>query len=457
MKKIVALVLCLVMVVGVMSGCQKKMDAETLYKKMTEATKAVTAQSLDAELDLDLKLGAMGMTIEMGFGLDMAMELKTDLSAMHMDMTMDMEVLGQNETTQMEYYAAVEGEDLVTYMYENTSETWYKTTESEFQDLMTQYQDMAKELEAGTLPKGVLTLAEEQVTVGERKCYVLTEQMDGATMQSFMSQTMDEMLAEAMETEEIDAESQEILDMFREMDWSKLSYTVVYHVDAETFQAREVSVEIQGLGEVLGDMASTIMALLMGDLGDMTLEVPTCKLTMKNMAYNDEVTVPAVPQEAIDNAVEMVTEDDYYGEDIELTNPPQEDGSYLMLLGDYVVRIQVPENFEVYMSEADYLAAMTADMVEMADYMVVEGVTAAEMRESYELQVQTSKDEERWLSDKMYEGANGFTVTELIYNDGVYEITAWREVPDGLVLVYNSSFDYLPDMEQILMGIEIGQ
>ena len=128
-----------------------------------------------------------------------------------------------------------------------------------------------------------------------------------------------------------------------------------------------------------------------------------------------------------------------------------------MLLGDYVVRIQVPENFEVYMSEADYLAAMTADMVEMADYMVVEGVTAAEMQESYELQVETSKDEERWLSDKMYEGANGFTVTELIYNDGVYEVTAWLEVPDGLVLVYNSSFDYLPDMEQILMGIEIGQ
>ena len=457
MKKIVALVLCLVMVVGVMTGCQKKMDAETLYQKMTEATKAVTAQSMDAELELDLKLGAMGMTIEMGFGLDMAMELKMDLSAMHMDMTMDMEVLGQNETTQMEYYAVVEGEDLVTYMYENTSETWFKTTESEFQDLMTQYQDMAKELEAGTLPKGTLTLAAEQVTVGERKCYVLTEQMDGATMQSFMSQYMDEMLAEALATEEIDAESQEILDMFREMDWSKLSYTVVYHVDAETFLTREVSVEIQGLGEVLGDMASTLMALLMGDLGDMTIEVPTCKLTMKNMAYNDEVTVPSVPQEAIDNAVEMVTEDDFYGEDIELTNPPQEDGSYLMLLGDYVVRIQVPENFEVYMSEADYLATMTAEMEEMVDYMVVEGVTAAEMQESYDLQVETSKDEERWLSDKMYEGANGFTVTELIYNDGVYEITAWLEVPGGLVLVYNSSFDYLPDMEQILMGIEIGQ
>lgn len=35
MKKIVALVLCLVMMVGLMSGCQKKMDADTLYQNIT--------------------------------------------------------------------------------------------------------------------------------------------------------------------------------------------------------------------------------------------------------------------------------------------------------------------------------------------------------------------------------------------------------------------------------------
>ena len=457
MKKIVALVLCLVMVVGVMTGCQKKMDAETLYQKMTEATKAVTAQSMDGELELALKFAGMGMTMELAMGLELGMELKADLSAMHMDVVMALEAMGQNEQTDMEIYASVEGDDLVSYFYNGGTDTWVKSTESGFQDLLTQYQDMAKEFQSGNLPKGALTLAEEQVTVGERKCYVLNQQVDGATMQSFMSQYMDEMLAEAMETEEIDAESQEILDMIREMDWSKLSYTVVYHVDAETFLTREVSVEIQGLGDVFCDIAGVFMAALLGDMGDMTVEVPTCKLNMKNMAYNDEVTVPSVPQEAIDNAVEMAPEDDFYEEELELTNPPQEDGSYLMLLGDYAVRIQVPENFEVYMSEADYLATMTAEMEEMVDYMVVEGMTAAEMQESYDLQVETSKDEERWLSDKMYEGANGFTVTELIYNDGVYEVTAWLEVPDGLVIVCNTSFEYLPEVEAILTAIEIGQ
>lgn len=467
MKKIVALVLCLVMVVGVMTGCQKKMDAETLYQKMNEAVKGSTAQSLDAQLELDLSFATMGMTIDMGFDIGMGMEMKTDLSAVHVDMTLDMDVLGQNEKTTMDVYVAVDGDNLVTYVYEGASDTWIKSTEGDIQQFMAEYQALAQELESDAMPKGVLTLAEEQVTVGERKCYVLTEQMDGETMQGFMSQYMDQILAEAMEAEgaELDAESQEVLDLIKNMDWSKLNYTVVYHVDAETFLPRETSVEILGIGDVFNDLVGSLMAsALMGmeaeEIPDFAVEVPNCKLTMKNMAYNDEVTIPAVPQEAIDNAIDgddLLSEEDFYEEELELSNPPQEDGSYLMLLGDYVVRIQVPEHFEVYMSEADYLATMTAEMEEMVDYMVVEGVTAAEMQESYDLQVQTAKDEGYWLSNEAHEDINGFTVVDLIYNDGVYEITAWQEVPGGLVLVCASSFDALPNVEEILTGIEIGQ
>lgn len=465
MKKIVALVLCLVMVVGLMAGCQKKMDAETLYQKMTEAVKGSTAQSLDAQLELGLSFATMGMTIDMGFDMDMGMELKTDLSAMHLDMTLDMDVLGQNEKTTMDVYVAVDGDDLVTYVYEGTSDTWIKSTEGDIQEFMAEYQSLAQELESAAMPKGVLTLAEEQVTVGERKCYVLTEQMDGETMQGFMSQYMDQILAEAMEAEdaELDAESQEVLDLIKNMDWSKLNYTVVYHVDAETFLPRETSVEILGIGDVFNDLVGSLMATaLMGDMAgeipDFAVEVPTCKLTMKNMAYNDEVTVPAVPQEAIDNAIEedgFWTEEEYDEEEIELSNPPQEDGRYLMMVGESTVLIDVPAKLEVYMSEVDYLATMTAEMEEMADYMVVEGITGAQIREAYDLQVQTSKDEGYWLSNEEQESINGFTVVNLVYNDGVYEVTAWREVPGGLVLVSVNSYDYLPDVEAVLSGIEI--
>ena len=467
MKKIVALVLCLVMVVGVMTGCQKKMDAETLYQNMNEAIKTVTAQSMDGELELALKLAGMGMTMEVGMGLELGMEVKTDLSAMHMDMAMDLEALGQNETTDMEIYASVEGDDLVSYIYDYSTDTWIKSTESGFQDFMKEYQEMAKEFQGGNLPKGTLTLAAEQVTVGERKCYVLNQQVDGEAMQSVMSQYMDEMLAEAIEIEgvELDAESQEILDLFKDMDWSKLSYTVVYHVDAETFLPRETAVEILGIGDVFNEMFSTLIAAAMmggmeGEIPEFSIEVPTCKLTMKNMAYNDEVTVPAVPQEAIDNAVdddELMLEDEFYEEEMELSNPPQEDGRYLMMVGESTVLINVPAKLEVYMSEVNYLATMTAEMEEMADYMVVEGVTGAEIRESYDLQVQTAKDEGYWLSSEEQESINGFTVVNLVYNDGVYEVTAWREVSGGLVLVSVSSYDYLPDVEEILNNIEISE
>ena len=62
MKKIVALALCLVMVLGLMTGCQKGIDAKTVYQNMREAAKAVTAQSADVEMDLEMKMSTMGMT-----------------------------------------------------------------------------------------------------------------------------------------------------------------------------------------------------------------------------------------------------------------------------------------------------------------------------------------------------------------------------------------------------------
>ena len=48
MKKIVALALCLVMVMGLMSGCEKAMDLDTLIQKMDEAGKTVTATGMNS-------------------------------------------------------------------------------------------------------------------------------------------------------------------------------------------------------------------------------------------------------------------------------------------------------------------------------------------------------------------------------------------------------------------------
>ena len=56
MKKIVALALCLVMLLGLLSGCEKAMDLDTLIQKMDEAGKTVTATGMDAEMMMDLEI-----------------------------------------------------------------------------------------------------------------------------------------------------------------------------------------------------------------------------------------------------------------------------------------------------------------------------------------------------------------------------------------------------------------
>ena len=149
MKKIVALVLCLVMVVGMMAGCQKKMDADTLYQKMNEAMKAVTAQSMDMEMDLEMKVSSMGITMTMGLGMNGKIQAKADLSAMHMDMTVNMEAVGQSEEISMEAYMALEGDALTSYVCESESDTWVKSTMSGFEELAVESQKLAEELGLG--------------------------------------------------------------------------------------------------------------------------------------------------------------------------------------------------------------------------------------------------------------------------------------------------------------------
>ena len=470
MKKIVALVLCLVMMVGLMSGCQKKMDADTLYQNMNEAMKAVTAQAADMEMDLEFTVSTMGISMNMAMSMDMAMQAKSDLSAMHMDITANVDAMGQSEEISMEVYTAVEDDAVVSYAYESDTETWVKSVEEGYQELTAQIQELTKELGLGqqTMPKGTLTLEKDQVTVNDRKCYVLTQQVGGEELKTLLNTYMDKILDKAIEEtgEEIDeetrAEMQQVLDILKNLDWSKLSYKMVYHVDAETFLPLEGVCEITGLGETLNGMIDTIMAMAMMEMDEeapaLSIEIPTLKMTMSNMLYNEAAEVPAVPQEVIDSAIDMddlMMDDELI--DTEVSNPAQSDGSYLLSMGGSSVSVTLPEGYMVFLSEVDMLVGMTADMMNSLTFMLVEGVTAEDMAVGVLSEVDAAKEAEYYKSHTEVAEVNGYSTMGLIYNDETSLWYAWKEL-DGCVLLMGAEVNgETYDLAELFAAVQIAE
>ena len=429
MKKIVALVLCLVMVAGLMTGCQKAMDIDTLVRKVDEAMAAATHTAAKTNVEMDMQLGAEGMTLDMGLDLTMDLKGTKDMSTSWMDMDMTMDILGESMDMDMELYMNTEGDEIVTYMYEGTSGTWVKTRQK--QEVVE-----ASAMKFSEMPREKMTLAPEKETVNGRECYVVTINMDGEYVQTMMESTMPSVTDEATQ------------EMLEAMDWSKLSAVMTYHVDAESFLPVQMSGEIQGLGDVM----SGLMGQMLGMEGmDMTVTVPTCKVSMTEMAYTG-VEVPAVPQEAIDNAVDADALEDMVIEDT--TIEQQDDGSYLMGVGNTPIRVMLPEGYAADIVSMEYMDAMNEEGVYLS-YDIVSTEDVGDVEALILGEVDDLKADGTYKSHTGPEELEGFQVMSITDIDGYSIWFAWREVEDYTMLVSAEVEVESFDMTDVLAGVEI--
>ena len=464
MKKIVALALCLVMVLGLMTGCQKAMDAKTVYQNMSEAVKAVTAQSADVEMDLEMKMSTMGMTMTVGVALDMTSMVKSDLSSMYMDMSMEMKALGETEEMKMEMYGTMEDGAMVYYTYDITEDLWVKTTMDEYADMMNKLKGMSMQFTDVTSDS--LFLAKLPETINDRKCYKLTEQINGESIQELMGDYMTTALNQMTGAEELDEESMaQVEAVLKGLDWSMLSGSMVYYVDAETYLPVETSMEILGMGDVFNSMISALLEQAAAEyeeyaeeIPEFSIEIPAFKITSKNMTYNDDVQIPELPQEAIDNAIdadEMLEFEDELGSDTELLNPPQADGSYLMTMGSNYVRVVLPEGYTAYMSDPEIIIGMSEDELNYVSYVLMPEMTGEDMFNSFIEEIVWAKSEEYYKSHSDVEDLNGFATASLIYNDDTSIWYAWKELDGGVLMMYAEVEGEVYDINTLLSSVEI--
>ena len=437
MKKTVALILCFVMVVGLMTGCQKAMDLDTLMKKVEETMATATHNAGKVTLEMDIQLGAEGMTLDMGMDVTMDMKATKDMSASWMDVDMVMDFMGESMAMDMELYTLAEGDEEIVYMREDASDSWIKTRRER------ENKDASMTIKLSELPREKMSLAPEKETVNGRECYVVNIQVEGAYVQRMLETTMPTVSDETTQ------------QMMESMDWSKLNASFAYYVDAERFEAVQVTGDIQGLGDV---MAGMMGQLLGGEGMEMAVSVPVCKISMTDMAYTG-VEVPAVPQEVIDNAVDAdadVPEDPFY-EDVAMEQ--EADGSYVMHEDAASARIMLPEGLTPGVATINYMEAENEDcsVYLMYDLMPLDvvGDSDENIENALQSEVDTLKQEGDYKSHTEVHEVNGFKYMGIVYADGYSNWHACREIEGYLLDIWAEVEGESFDMAALLAGIEI--
>ncbi|MBQ2920163.1 MAG: hypothetical protein IJE58_03180 [Oscillospiraceae bacterium] len=457
MKKIVALSLCLIMVLGLLSGCEKAMDAKTLLQKMEEAGKNQTAMSGKMSMEMDMSMGITGITMTIGMDMNMDMAVDVEAGKLFADMDVTMELLGQTEEESMQLYGVRENDEMVMYAYEDTAETWIKTTQT--QNLTEQYEQMlVLQLDPADVPEECLSLAKAKEIVDGKTCYVLTMDMDGTYFNEMMKAAMQMSMGEMGEMDE------ESMAMLENADLSALNMTMVYYVDTKTFIPVQMTGEILGMGDVLNSMMAPMLAEAGGLMGDADVEVkidvPVCKITLTDVVYGD-VEVPDVPQEAIDNAIDAdsleyfeIPDDELLVDDSMLTNPAQPDGSYLLSAGSGTIRVVLPEGYTPVESEADFLTSTDATYTSFLGYGLVADMTLDEFKSSFQEEIDWAKEYEYYKSHTDVTDLDGYQYMSLIYNDNTSVWFLWKELDDCIFVMSAEVEGETCDLTALLSAVE---
>lgn len=288
MKKIAALLLVCVLVFA-LAGCGK-MTPEKLTVKLVESTtgKTMTQATTTMDIEMDMTIGAAGMTTEMGMDVNyvMNMKMQADPYLVYADLAMDMamEAMGQTmeETVNSEIYVELVDGQIVGYVFDESTGSWQTSDVDMTEMLESVGKNMDYTFMKDMIPE--IVLDEEKQTMNGKEVYVVRMTITGEQMQKATGGAVDmgSILGQAG------------LDV--EMDFSALSVPTVMYIDAETYLPVRVEMEMIGMDEM---MKSMLNQMILGGMEgiEMDVTIPVCKVVYENISF-DPVEVPEIPAEA---------------------------------------------------------------------------------------------------------------------------------------------------------------
>lgn len=177
-KRIVATFCLMVMIISVLTGCEKK----DLYEEAM--SKANHAKNMEATATMDLSMNMTMNGQEQAMDMKMTMDMTAFEDPFKMKMSADISMLGQS--TKMNSYVAKEGDKYMTYT--QVAGQWMKTALCDADDMETAKKN------ANSLNAAGFMLEKKTVTEGEE----VTE--NGKTYKTFTGKMTKEMMKKSMES-----------------------------------------------------------------------------------------------------------------------------------------------------------------------------------------------------------------------------------------------------------------
>lgn len=415
-----------------------EVDAEALIEKLIEiSTGSVMTQATNT-MEIEMSMSMEGVTIDMDMssvGKNM-IQMNPYMAYTTTEMTMTM--MGQQETMVSESYIVTEDGNLMTYMYDESVGYWTKMdsglSEAELMEQQEAGFDWLKEK-----PLSDFTVDTQVHNIGGRDAYKVEFTLTGQEM----NQSLNGMAG--------------VSDMLEEsgmgdLDMSSLNVPAVYYIDAETYQIIQMEMNIEGMGDMMNDMMSSLLGADAATAGyQMEFDISKCYVIYSDISY-DPVEIPALPAEATETTDVMDLEDIEI-RDNEATEVQPEGGVYTIEESGAVAKITCPEGWTVVYSAYDSIDIENEETWQEAEFIMYMDVT----REDFVAYVEEMIVPELQQYEGIYvsHGAGpqiGDYETMEVLGDGLNFYFAWAPAGEGWIMVSVSEFNGL-SLEEALPPI----
>lgn len=262
------------------------MTASVVAKQMADATAGKSMSKTKGTTGFEMGITAQGETLELSTETVNEVVTVLDPYASYTKTEVTSSFAGEETTEITEVYMVMEEDALVGYTYIESADQWIKMPlDLDVDELITQTPEYNWMTEK---PEDELVLDEGTKNVDGREAYVLRVTLTGEEMQKAVgnSDALDSLTSLGME----------------EVDISMLSVDTVFYVDTESFLPIAFDMEINGLSDLMTEVMTASMGQGAEGL-DLEFDVSPLRLSYSDIEYGP-VEVPAVPEEAIQNAIE---------------------------------------------------------------------------------------------------------------------------------------------------------
>lgn len=253
-----------------LTACGGKVTPESLLVKAN--TKSGKAKSADIGMlmDMEASIAASGMTMDMAVKVDMDMDMTVNPMMMHTTGSMSMDILGQNETADIEMYMEQDGDKAVVYT-KVADDGWSKEETDDVFNMLSTFsiKDVATVAQS-------LELAEDTETINNIECYKLSGNIAGAEVQEMMGTMMDSM---------------EGMDLVGDMDMSAVEIPLEYYIAKKDNVPVKMTMD---MNDVMKQALDTSMKETVGT-EEVTTEVSKCSMEINFNSYDsvDGIEIPA--------------------------------------------------------------------------------------------------------------------------------------------------------------------